>query len=328
MAKIDIYLSKDFLQQYFNDFTKLKESQEIKYWWQIESLLFSDKTNLIDVVSYQIWNKNDVKRRFKKTNQKVLEDLNRYSIDITYIKNIPNPFSFFCIEYSKTKSLQKKIGFAFTNIKNYIETYKWLSNQHTDKNILVNTSPKWKDFLRIKHPFNSLIINDIYISTWDKKQVKENIFPIVSKLIYQKSIEKLNLTIICGFTQESRKHSDNPENIFKLIKHKFSQSYNAVVTLICIHFYKITDKAIRDDIKEPFHNRYIFTNYCQLVSGHSFNQETNINICPIIESNNIDAISRKLIKYKESISSAKLYSIDTIKIYGNMNIAENNLLNL
>ncbi len=186
-----------------------------------------------------------------------------------------NPIKLFLLSNDDNCSeLEKKYGILFINNKNLIE--KWatvrinreVSELTPENSISPYSFNSWENLIREAHPFQELLILDLFLLE-DKtnQRLANNIIPLIKKMraLQERSIKVIVFTDRILNSPNGSKY-EKLEEAFNIIRK------DTDIDLCIIHYDKESKTSYqKGGIFLAEHDREIYTNYLKLKSGSGWN---------------------------------------------------------
>ncbi len=318
-AKLDVYLDFLFIKKFFENEPSETKTPQYRVWLDFYFFLKSNHIRVFNPKDNLTTPNADFIRLFeifenleKRNNlfSKMDFSFEKYHINTNYdYSKIQNPHSVFFIEFSETQSqdLEKKHGYFFINSENFVSKWKLLNprNYQSFKTVSEKGDFKtWKDFARLKHPANAILIVDRYIFGGNYQHNLQEMF----ENLFETIAEKSQILLIIGNSinnkpTDLKNETELKKQWSKIVKQKWTQAENSVAQV----FEKQGEKRTETSLT---HDRRIVTNYFYLVSGDSYsyvnkNQEnltnTDFHIYTVFDSETFTKMQERLLEFRKVI---------------------------
>ncbi len=270
---LDIILDKDFLTAfpvgsdniYCLDFIKfLKKIRKYRLITNFSSVNEMKMSACLPLIEYLIDGKPPEIIKFCEIDKYINDEVIN-GIDKTY------PFKLFLVEMDYS---QQRIdyGFEFINSSNLPERWKIYYSEREDKKRKVTNSEideivkfdSWSKLKEYDHPFNSLIIFDLYLlGDKDGQKINDNLFPLLENLLEGKNLKsELHITIITEYFKDK----------IELIHNRISEFVSKIngVKKFNLNIIK-HDKRFYPRNFQDLKFRRIYTNYLVIEEEKGFN---------------------------------------------------------
>ena len=305
--KIDVIIEDKFLEKFRNNRDKTEDEEN---WHNLRTFLIkSNHINLFDCDGC-ILEPHSITRVYFDPNNKPPSSKEQ---DFKNYNKLSNPFSILFL--SKDKSYidkkQEKYGYKIIG-------YDWEASWKAikvEKSKMIDNDFSWDFFLEIKQPSNLILLVDQYILSKKIEEIEINLLELIKKILYHKNVDEIRLVIILstGINNQKATH----EELIKKIE-KLKNRYNIRFTILAFN------NGI-DAFSKVFHDRCIYTNYFQYISGNSFayfnqqekifpNLNTQIDIHSFINPDRFEASMKRMEKYLKYIK--KYEQNDNLSILG------------